>query len=99
MKSGRTITNFRVLAFFYLVDQIVENGRGTLSPLRLPPVVQRGRLLEIELQGLPVHIDDEAWPEQDSQSLSSPIEITARIKGEPLAFLGRSRTTLLEAVP
>jgi len=92
------------LAFFYegqrkdLIDQIVEDGRGTSSPLRLPPVALRGRLLEMELQGLPVHIDDKIWPEKDSQSLSSPIEITASIKGEPLAFLGRSRTTSLEEV-
>jgi diacylglycerol kinase family enzyme len=80
------------LAFFYegqqddLISQLVENGKR----LRSPRVVQRGRLLEMELQGLPVHIDDEAWPEQDSQSLS-PIEITASIKGDSLAFLGRSR--------
>jgi diacylglycerol kinase (ATP) len=80
------------LASFYegqqddLISQLVENGKR----LRSPRVVQRGRLLEMELQGLPVHIDDEAWPEQDSPSLS-PIEITASIKGDSLAFLGRSR--------
>jgi diacylglycerol kinase family enzyme len=83
------------LAFFYegqrdnLIDQIVESGRGTLSPLSLPPVTLQGRLLEMELQGLPVHIDDEIWPAQDSQALSRPIEITASIKRDSLAFLGR----------
>ena len=92
------------LACFYegqqddLIYQLVENGRGSLPPLMPPRVVQRGRLLEMELQGIPVHIDDEPWPEQNSQSLSSRIEITASIKGDSLAFLGRSRTTLLEAV-
>jgi len=84
------------LALFYegqqedLIHQIVGNGKGASSPLTPPRVVHRGRLLEMELQGLPVHIDDEAWPEQDSQSFSSPIEITASIKGDSLAFLGRS---------
>ena len=88
------------LALFYkgeqddLIYQLAENGRGTLSPLRSPRVVQRGRLLEIELRGLPVHIDDEAWPEQNSQSSSSPIEITASINGDSLVFLGRSRTCI-----
>lgn len=80
------------LALFYegqrddLISQVVENGRG----LRPPRAVQRGRLLEMELQGLRVHIDDESWPEQESQSLSSPVEITARIQGDSLTFLGRS---------
>jgi diacylglycerol kinase (ATP) len=84
------------LAFFYdgqqddLIHQIVGNGRRTVSPLRTPRVVQRGRRLEMELQGLPVHIDDKGWPEQDSQSVSSPIEITASIEGDSLTFLGRS---------
>jgi diacylglycerol kinase (ATP) len=82
------------LAVFYegqqddLIHQIVGNGKGT-PPLRPPRVVHRGRLLEMELQGLPVHIDDQAWPEQTSQSLSSPLEITASIKGDSLTFLGR----------
>jgi len=81
------------LASFYegqqddLISQLDKNGPGTSSPLWPPLGVHRGRLLEIELQGLQVHIDDEVWPEQNSQSLFSPIEITASIKGDSLAFL------------
>jgi diacylglycerol kinase family enzyme len=85
------------LAFFYEgqqddLNQLVENGRGTLRLSGPSGTVQRGRILEMELPGLPVHIDDEAWPEQDAGPLSSPIEITATIKGDALTFLGRSQT-------
>ena len=81
------------LALFYegqqddLIHQLVGNGRGLKQPR-----VERGRLLEMELRGLPVHIDDKGWPQQDSRSSSSPIEITASIKGDSLTFLGGSRT-------
>jgi diacylglycerol kinase family enzyme len=88
------------LAAFYegqqddLIDQLGKNGSGTLAARPI-----RGRLLEIELKGLPVHIDDESWPKQRSQSSSSPIEITASIEGDSLTFLGWSLTEFPEAVP
>jgi diacylglycerol kinase (ATP) len=79
------------LAVFYegqqedLFSQLVENGNRTTPPPRPSLVVPRGRRLELELQGLPVHIDDEIWsPENQS---SSPIEVTASINGESLTFL------------
>ena len=79
------------LALFYegqqddLFSQLVGNGNRT-SPLPRPPlVVPRGRRLELELRGLPVHIDDETWSPQNQSS--SPIEVTASINGESLAFL------------
>jgi diacylglycerol kinase (ATP) len=65
-----------------LTAQLVK-GSETLPT----PGPQRGRRLEIELRGLPVHIDDEIWPEQRSQLSTSPIEITASIEGDSLVFL------------
>jgi diacylglycerol kinase family enzyme len=82
------------LALFYEgqqddLIQFLENGKRTSSP-PLPLVVPRGRRLEIQVQGLPIHIDDEAWSPRNQSPL--PIEITATINGESLVFLGRSRS-------
>jgi len=90
------------LAIFYdgqqedLIWQLVDQARVNPPP-RPPAVVHRGKRVEISLQGLPLHIDDEAWPDQNSQLPSSPIEVTASINGDSLAFLGASRT-LAESV-
>ena len=84
------------LAFFYegqqdeLIYQLVHNGKRTSPPPRPPLAAQRGRRLEIALQGLPVHIDDQAWSPPSSESLPSPIEITASIKGDSLAFFAQA---------
>lgn len=83
------------LALFYegqqneLVHQLVENGSTGSPASGTPKVVQRGRLLEVEVTELPVHIDDEIWPELTARPLTSPIELTASVKGDSLVFLGR----------
>jgi diacylglycerol kinase family enzyme len=71
-----------------LVDQLVETAKGTSPPPWRALVVPRGRRLELQLSGLPVHIDDEVWSPPNQSSL--PIEVTASINGESLTFLGRS---------
>jgi diacylglycerol kinase family enzyme len=84
------------LALFYegqrddLINHLVESEKHKSPPPMPPLVVPRGRRLEMQLQGLPVHIDDESWSPQNHSSL--PIEVTASINGESLAFLGRIRT-------
>lgn len=68
-----------------LLSQLVENGNRTSPRPRPPLAVPRGQRLELELQGLPVHIDDQTWsPRKES---TSPIEVTASFNGESLTFL------------
>ena len=80
------------LAVFYegqqedLIRQLVDPTRGNPPP-RPPLVVHRGQRLELAVQGLSLHIDDEALPQQNSQSLSSPTEVTATMNGDSIVFL------------
>jgi diacylglycerol kinase family enzyme len=84
------------LALFYegqqedLIHQLVENGRETPPRPTPPRDVLRGRLLEIEFQRPPIHIDDEVWPEQLMTSLPSPVQVTVSVKRNSIAFLGRN---------
>jgi diacylglycerol kinase (ATP) len=68
-----------------LIKYLAESVAGELCAPRL--TVKRGKFLKIELQGVSVHIDDEAWPKGNAVPSPSPIEISVKLDPESLIFL------------
>jgi len=76
------------VALFYdgqqdeLMRQVAELMRGDAPP-QSSWFNRRGKRLEISVQGLPLHIDDEALP----ASMLQPVDVMATIPGDSLEFL------------
>lgn len=68
-----------------LIKYLAKSVAGEPCMPRLS--VKRGKYLKIELQGVSVHIDDEAWPKGNAVRSPSPIEISVKLNPDSLVFL------------
>jgi diacylglycerol kinase (ATP) len=65
----------------YFANQL----KSSYEPARL--TVYKGHDLQIEWQGLDIHIDDELWPDNDTALSSPPTIINAKAEANALEFL------------
>jgi diacylglycerol kinase family enzyme len=68
------------------VDRCLEECKeGNRAPTGLP--VRRGKQIHIEWEGTPIHIDDQAWPEDGANYPPSSTVIDIKVEPQSLEFL------------
>jgi diacylglycerol kinase family enzyme len=59
--------------------------RGALEPHPLPS--RRGRHLVLHWSGYPLHLDDEAWPDENIREPEAPLRIDVTMRRAAIEFL------------